>query len=66
MRNGKSRKTDSTWLTVSVHMDNKDISGIIRKNDVSIQVSQKWFKIRNPKFSGWVYGKFLEKHIIIE
>ena len=58
---GEYKKTDSDWLTVSVHMDNKDIWGIIRKNDISIANSQKWFKIRTPIFSGWVYGKFIEK-----
>ena len=59
--NGKYRETDSNWLTVSVPIDNKDVWGIIRKNDISIAASQKWFKIKTPILVGWVYGKFVER-----
>jgi len=59
--NGEYIKTDSNWLTASVYMDNKDIWGIIRKNDISIANSQKWFKIKTLVLSGWVYGDFVEK-----
>ncbi|MDB0027364.1 SH3 domain-containing protein [Flavobacteriales bacterium] len=59
--NGEYIKTDSNWLTASVNMGNKDILGIIRKNDISIATAQKWFKIRTLVFSGWVYGDFVEK-----
>ena len=59
--NGEYRETDYNWLTVSVPIDNKDVWGIIRKSDISIAASQKWFKIKTPILVGWVYGKFVER-----
>ena len=61
--NGGYITTDSIWLTASVNIDKTDISGLIRKNDISAANTQKWYKIKFPEFSGWVYGDFVRENM---
>lgn len=61
--NGGYITTDSIWITASVNIDKTDISGLIRKNDISAANTQKWYKIKFPEFSGWVYGDFVRENM---
>lgn len=59
--NGKYIVSDVNWVTVSASMDDKDIWGLIARDDISAAVSQTWFKIKTSTLSGWVYGSFVQK-----